>query len=266
MPSPFPGMDPFLEEPNRWPDLHSRLNNAISELIARQVVPNFTVHIEERVHIASPEEIRRQIIAPDAYLVQREAHAAGRGSTATISPPALVEPIYAPEIHNRYIEVLDALSQEVVATLEVLSPANKMSGTTGREHFLRKRQAILSSSTHWIEIDLLRAGERPPEVAGRSDYCSLLARGDRTGPFEVWYTDLRDRLPTIAVPLRPPYDDVPLDLQAALDMAYARAFYDESLNYHRSVPLPRLSPADANWVASRVREWQQARAGASGTE
>src|SRR5688572_4290375 len=154
MPSPFPGMDPYLEDPRFWPDVHSRLNNAISELIGPQVSPSFTVHIEERVRIISMEEILLQRIAPDVFVVQQEARPA-RGSTATlISPSAKVIPLYDTEVHDRFLEIRDAANQEVVTTLEVLSPANKVSGSEGREQFVRKRQSILASGTHWIEIDL----------------------------------------------------------------------------------------------------------------
>jgi hypothetical protein len=253
-------MDPYLEDPRHWPDVHSRLNNAISELIGYQVSPNFTVHIEERVYIASHDELRGQVIAPDVYVVQRESPPTRGSATTLISPSAKVIPLYDPEIHDRFIEVRDALSHEVVSILEVLSPANKTAGTSGRDQFLRKRRTILTSTTHWIEIDLLRAGERPPEVAGRGDYCFHLIRADRSGEYDVWDVNVRDSLPTIAVPLRPPYDDVALDLQAALGMVYERGLYIDKIDYTRPVPAPPLRPADANWAAARVREWQQARA------
>ena len=31
MPSPFPGLDPYLEQPDYWPECHSRLIVAIAE-------------------------------------------------------------------------------------------------------------------------------------------------------------------------------------------------------------------------------------------
>jgi len=123
---------------------------------------------------------------------------------------------------------------------------------------LKKRKATLSSNTHWIEIDLLREGERPEEVAGKSDYYALLHRAGQL-PYEVWFFDLRDQVPTIAVPLRPPFADVPLDLQAAFDTTYARAHYADTVNYGAPIPLPRLRPADETWAKTRVQEWLAAR-------
>ena len=250
----------ILEDPRLWPDVHSRLNNAISELIGYQVSPNFTVHIEERVYIASMDEIRDQRIAPDVFVVQRESRPSKGNAATLISPSTKVIPLYDPEIHDRYIEIRDGLSQQVVAILELLSPANKASSTRGREQFLRKRQAILASATHWIEIDLLRAGERPREAAGRGDYCALVARADRTEGYDVWDANLRDPLPTIAIPLRPPYDDVPLDLQAALTLVYERGDFRGQARLFPASSVPPLLPADANWVAARIHEWQQAHA------
>jgi hypothetical protein len=166
-----------------------------------------------------------------------------------------------PEMRTRYLEIRDTRGREVVTTIELLSPTNKTTDSPGRAQYLDKRKKILSSGTHWIEIDLLRAGERPERIDGQSDYYALLNRGDGYGPFDVWFIDLRDRLPVIAVPLRAPDGDVPLDLQLALDTLYERARYADAIDYTRPVPPPPLRPADANWVAARVREWQEARSG-----
>ena len=212
MRSPFPGMDPYLEAGAGWAGVHSRLINAVSEDLADRLMPAFLVTIEE----------------------------------------GLIEPLLDPEVHDRYVEIRDSLGREVVATIEILSPRNKAPGAPGREAFLRKRSAVFQSGSHWIEIDLLRGGERPPDVRGRSDYYVLLKRGGVAHPFEVWFFDLRDPLPTIAVPLRPPLPDVPLDLQAALSTVYRRGHYADVLPYGSPVPPPPLDPADASWVAAQI--------------
>jgi hypothetical protein len=252
---PFPGMDPYLEEPDQWPDVHATLIGTIRDLLAAQVAPSFIVRIEQRVYIASVEDISRETIAPDVYIVEHPQRNRTTTTTLTASPPILIEPLYEPEVHDRYIEILDARNRELVTTIELLSPANKAPGSGGRAQFLKKRRAVLSSPTHWIEIDLLRGGERPKEVAGRSDYYVLLRRADDRR-YAVWYSNLRDQLPSIAVPLLPPHPDAVLDLQATLNSAYERAFYALSVDYTRPVPPPPLLPPDAAWVAARVREWR----------
>jgi hypothetical protein len=83
--------------------------------------------------------------------------------------------------------------------------------------------------------------------------------GGPVKPFEVWFFDLRDPMPTIAVPLRPPFDDVPLDLQAAFNDSYRRAHYGDMTDYTQPVPPPRLRPADERWTLERIRQWQAQR-------
>jgi len=275
--SPFPGMDPFLEEPTRWGGVHSRLINSISDQLAAAVSPHFIVDIEERVYLVVPNGLDRWPLVPDAYVITAsprsqlqltavpetgpavgsEVAAAPQPllATETITPPVLIQPLYEEEVRHRYIEIRDARNREVVTILEVLSPFNKAAGTPGRRAFLRKRKAVMASQTHWIEIDLLRAGERPAELVGQSDYYALLKRGGPLSPYEVWCFDLRDVLPTIAVPLRPPFADVPLSLAAVLDDVYSRGHYADSLDYTVNPPPPRLRPADVTWAAERVREW-----------
>jgi hypothetical protein len=252
-------MDPFLEEPAEWGGVHSRLINSISDHLADIVSPHFIVEIEERVYITTLDDPERRPIVPDVYLTTGQRAGQPMAAIGVITAPTLVEPLYDVEIRNRYIEIRDARNRQVVATIEVLSPFNKAPGTSGREAFLRKRKTVTASAAHWIEIDLLRAGERPPEVASRSDYYALLKRGGVLGPFEVWYFNLRDPLPTIAVPLRPPFEDVPLNLQAVFEHTYARGHYADSVDYSAAPPPPRLRPADAAWVEARVREWSAAR-------
>ncbi len=247
--SPFPGMDLFLEEPSEWSSIHAWFITTLSEQLADLVSPNFFVKIEQRVYITSLDNPQKRPLVPDVYVITDAPRQAGVAVAAgVIAAPTLIEPLYEPEIR-------DTGQRELVATLEILSPFNKTSGTPGRQAFLHKRQTVMASKVHWLEIDLLRAGERPPEVSGQSDYYALLNRGDAPGPFEVWFIDLRDRLPTIAVPLRPPFADVPLDLQAALDTVYRRAHYADSLDYRRPVPQPALRPADATWARDKVRVW-----------
>lgn len=102
-----------------------------------------------------------------------------------------------------------------------------------------------------MELDFLWAGERPAVVRGQSEYYAVLKRAG-VQPFEVRFISLRDVLPTIAVPLHPPFADVPLDLQAAFETVYACEYYAASLDYTAPIPQP-LRPADATWVANLLQ-------------
>ena len=254
--SPFPGMDPFLEDPTEWGGVHLRLINSISDQLAALVQPNFSVKIEQHVYLITPEESRTQQIVPDVYLIETPPQATWAGAAVGIMVPTIVEPIYEAEITERWIEVRDKRDRSVVTTIEVLSPFNKAKNTSGRSAFLQKRNNVMLSHTHWVEIDLLRAGERPAEVAGKSDYYALLKRSGIFGAYEVWYSDLRDRLPTIGIPLRPPFDDVPLDLQAAFSDIYQRGRYAADIDYAGDAPAPTLRPPVALWIKKQIAAWR----------
>lgn len=254
--SPFPGMDPFLEDPVEWSSVHARLIVSLSDLLAEAVSPDFVVKIEQRVYLTAPDDVEsRQQIIPDVYLVKEPQPAIVAATAGTIVPATVIEPSYDLELRDRYIEIRDSRNREVVTTIELLSPFNKATGAIGYEAFQSKRRQVFNSKTHWIEIDLLRAGERPREVAGKSDYYTLLKRAGEYR-FEVWYFDLRDQMPTIAVPLRPPFEDVPLDLQAAFHDTYRRAHYAQSIDYSGNMPLPLLRAADVVWVQAQVKAWR----------
>jgi hypothetical protein len=261
MNSPFPGMDPYLEEPARWGGVHSRLINSISDLLTRLVSPRFFVEIEEKVYITGEDRDDERWVVPDVYLAARPlvSHPS-TVSAPVITEPTLIEPLDYEEVRDRHIEIYDAESRAVVTIVEVLSPFNKAAGAAGRRAFMWKRKTVMASDVHWMEIDLLRAGERPNEVRGQSDYYALLKRGNTTRPYAVWLFDLRDALPTLAVPLRPPFEDVPLELRLALEDVYTRGDYVSKIDYSRLPPPPRLRPADEAWAKERVSAWLAARA------
>lgn len=258
MRSPFLGMDPYLEAPTRWPSVHHRLLSTIADTLGDALAPAFIVTVEERVYIATPDDLLRMPwMQPDVFLVETAGPASFSTSSAVITPPLLIEPLEEEEVRERYLEIVDVETRAVVTVIEVLSPTNKTGATTGRAQFLEKRRRVLASQTNWIEIDLLRAGERPPEATGRGDYYALLHRGVPGSPYEVWAATVQQRLPTIGVPTRVPLPDTPLDLQAVVDSVYRRGHYDLAIDYTAPVPAPPLAPASARWVAERIADWRR---------
>ncbi len=259
--SPFPGMDPFLEAAYRWKSVHTRLIVGMSDALSAQLPPEYAVEIEERVYITQPGDPDRRSIEPDVYIIRETATPyLALPAPNAVTPPSILQTLDSdPRVEDRYLEIRDTESREVVTTLELLSPFNKRPGAQGFDAFQNKRSAVMASQTHWIEIDLLRAGSRPQETAGKSDYYALLKRGDRPRPYEGWFFNLQNRMPTIAVPLRPPHADVPLDLQAVWDEMVRRARYAQSIDYSQPAPPPPLRPADERWAQARIQAWQAAR-------
>jgi hypothetical protein len=257
--SPFPGMDPYLERPDRWSGVHTRLIAVIGEMLARQVAPRFFVDSEDNVYILGLDDPAHALVRPDLSIVEAVGVGAPAPSHGRITAPVVLELPLPLEIRAPYLKVIDTVDRRVVTTIEVLSPVNKVSGSSGQRDFLRKRGQILNSNTHWLEIDLLRAGTRPLGIPSRDDYDAALHRAGALNRLDVWFVSLREPLPTVAVPLQPPFEDVPLDLQEAVGQVYDRYRYDTGIDYTEEPPAPPLREADAAWMRERVAAWRQAR-------
>jgi hypothetical protein len=151
-----------------------------------------------------------------------------------------------------YIEIRDRDGEVVITVIELLSPTNKRPGSD-RGHYLAKRKQYLASSAHYVEIDLLRGGERmPADDLPDCDYCVLVRRSENRPRAGVWPLRLRDRLPLIPIPLRAPDPDARLDLQELLHQVYDRAGYRYRI--YAAPPRPPLHPEDARWAEAVVVE------------
>jgi len=254
MPSPFPGMDPYLEHAGLWPDVHHRLISLISDEIAGQVRPRYYVRIEERVYLSDEFTPGRRVIVPDVHVTAGSA--AGRplsprdGGGVAVAEPIGVTVEFRGEIREPRLEIIDREGHRVVTVIEILSPANKAYKGRGRTSFEEKRDEVTDSESHWIEIDLLRDGEgfTPREVLPPHEYLALVSRAEERPRGLLWPIRLDQRLPVVPVPLRPEDPDATLDLQAVLTSAYDRAGYDLSVDYRRD-PVPPLPPEWAEWSA-----------------
>ena len=104
-------------------------------------------------------------------------------------------------------------SGHIVTTIEVLSPGNKRGGE-GRQQYLLKRNACLLGERNFVELDLLRGGTRMPPANDypAGEYFVTLFRMTRPGKCGLWPIGLRDRLPTVPIPLLPGEGDLRLDL------------------------------------------------------
>ncbi len=256
MSSPFPGMDPYLEDPGLWPDVHHELISVMREILNRALRPAYHVRVEERIYVSDEDDPGRVVIVPDL----RVSESRGRGSrrqipstaaTATLEAvePVLLTTLIDAEIHEARLEIIDRAERVVVTVIEVLSPSNKVPGSRGRASYQQKRQEVMTSDSHLVEIDLLRAGLRLParEALPDADYYIHVSRTDLRPRGLVWPVQLSQRLPSVPIPLRHGDSDTPLDLQQALNTAYERAGYDLEIDY-RQPPAPPLIPGQQQWA------------------
>jgi hypothetical protein len=266
MPSPFPGMDPYLESPDWFPDLHHGLIYLIKESLQHSLPEPYFAQSDQRVWM----EYSRRHIEPDVEVVRssRKRLKRSRGGTAVAEPRAapLVVPVEFIEdgpFEEAFIQIRRRRGKNVqlVASLEILSLSNKKTGNPGREKYLAKQREILDSPVHLIEIDLLRGGTYAlavPSVLVRAkaspfDYLVSIRRFDRPKEFLAYPIALPQRLPEITIPLLPGDPDVPLDLQAIFDRAYDGGPYQREIEYGKDPIVPRLKPEQAEWAAAVLK-------------
>ena len=247
VPSPFPGMNPFIEQAAHWQDFHTELLTTIRRSLTPQVGPNYVVRIEEHLYIHDmPPEPRRPVGRADVSVARSGATNGAGVATDVLEAPAEVEIPEQDEERVRFLEVRDRRGRELITVIELLSPSNKRPGE-GRELYLAKRREILRSPAHLVEIDLLR-GWTPPPIANRPvcDYSVMVSRAERRPRAGFWAVRLRDRLPVIPIPLRIEDADARVDLQEALHSAYDAAGYERDI--YEGTPEPALSAEDAAWA------------------
>lgn len=261
MPSPFPGMDPYLEG-YLWADVHQALAYQFRRQLAPLVAPDYAVRLAvTMLHDRVPAH-ELGIMYPDVEIIrhQRDSHQhepAEYTQGAVAPAPIRVRLPLVVTVRIVTVEVRDVAKNQLVTSIEILSPANKRE--PGLRHYLAKRDELQAAGVHLLEIDLIRRGTRSwslEQVPSRA-YLATLIRAAHTHA-EVWPIGLRDRLPTLPVPLRAPDADVPLDMQAALTTIYDEANYALTLNYHEPPPNPPLSSEDTAWVAHCIRQWEGA--------
>lgn len=257
--SPFPGMDPYLEQ--HCGDVHHRLVQYIADQLQAGLPDDLRARVEERVFVAT-EAGERRLVAPDVRVIERHPSSSAPPRSDGDAGVAVMEPliIHLPldPITEGYIEVLDIRAgRRVVTVIEVLSPANKTGGR-GQDLYIQTQQEVLASDANLVEIDLLRAGHRVLAVSPdliprpyRTPYLVCVTRGRWPDRAEVYPIPPRERMPAIKVPLREADHDVPLDLQAAVSQVYRNGRYDD-IDYTVE-PEPPLDPQDAAWADALLR-------------
>ena len=79
MPSPFPGMDPYLEHPTLWHGVHNGLIAALQLSLAPRLRPCYYVALEDRLYITEPDQ-RVFVGRPDVAVAEADAPTVVGGS------------------------------------------------------------------------------------------------------------------------------------------------------------------------------------------
>ena len=268
MPSPFPGMDPWLEHPFLFPDVHDSFVTYLRDALNAVLPAPYVAALRARIWL----EKAQRPIGPDVEVVRDEGDDAddeivvGNGGTAVaqlVATKPVVIRVVDEEFHEGFVDILKQADAEeqVVTTIELLSMSNKSPGEQGRDMYRKKQRDILNSKVHLVEIDLLRGGQHstiPPrwrikKKVGLFDYHVSIHHFDKLELYFVYAWQLAARLPTIAVPLLPGDGEVTVDLQTVLDKCYELGHYERRARYKTRAMDPPLTPAQLEWVQSILR-------------
>ena len=198
---------------------------------------DYRVAVEKRVYLSQGDDAI-WVDIPDVTVTSNDQPIRQPVCSAVaVAAPITVEIPLAEEVPERYLEIREGATGRVITTIELLSPKNKRAGV-GRDAYLNKRQQILSSATHLVEIDLLRAGVPLPTIGlVKADYRILISRSSERPQAHLYAFSLRQPIPTFAVPLSSEADEPVIDLQPLLHKIYDRARFELAVDYNQ-MPKP----------------------------
>jgi hypothetical protein len=254
MPSPFPGIDPYIECQDFWPDFHHDFIGTLRRAINEQLPVPYVARIDERMNLVelAQEEVKR--ILPDLAVVRQgpgQTTAAASQGTLTLEPVTI--PLkFLEEYREAFIEILHRPDHKLVAVVEVLSPGNKAGNT--RRDYLARRNGLMNREVHLIEIDFLVGGRRLPmeRPLPPGDLFALVARAERRPDCDVFAWTIRQPLPTIPIPLLAPDPDLLVNLAPLFASVYEQALYARSIDYRAPLSIP-LAPEDRAWAEELAR-------------
>lgn len=258
-PSPFPGMDPFLEA--HWQDVHARLILYACDQLEEQLPGNLIARVEERV-VLETDDTDPRAVYPDVKVIEhrlRRSAAVGTASRTPVMEPVIVRYRSEPATET-FINIVDPASAgSLVTVIEILSLANKLAGK-GQRQYRQKQRELCAARVSLVEIDLLRQGRRAVSLPLgeiprrlRTTYLACVRRGWTPDAFEIYPLPLKQPLPAIHIPLRETDEDISLDLQAILNQAYRKGRYRTTIDY-RDGPQPPLTGDEAKWAKALVKK------------
>ncbi len=260
MPSPFPGMDPYLEDPGFWQGFHTTLLTAIRAAITPMLPPGFYAEVEQHIWFLEEDQpTRPKHVKPDVYILEGpgEKNPGRRAASGAVvcTPPTIraTMPNIIRELGQHTVRIRDVRNRKVITAIELLSPSNKFAGAD-RDRYLLTRDEFIANGTHMVEIDLLRSGNRLPiNLVPDGDYYIYVTDAAYYNEVAIWVLTVRDPIPPFQIPLTPQHAPLVLSLRPCIDRAYDEANYGPQLNYSHP-PVPPLRSTDAVWAADLLKK------------
>jgi hypothetical protein len=223
MPSPFPGMDPYLEQEKFWPTFHYNLMNVLFQVVTPSLVERYRARVLERVFTVE------HVLFTS---VRREEH------------------------REPYLEIRQRSDGKLITLVEAVSPTNKTTAQ-GRQSFMEKRQEAQRLRANIVEMDLVLDGQRIHDFSREKlptwDYNVVVTRSPRPEQFELYTANLDKRLPRFRMPLATDDRDTVVDLQSALNRVYDQGDFAVTVDY-QSDPQTKLDAEQRRWLNRFLRD------------
>jgi Protein of unknown function (DUF4058) len=245
-------MDPYLEHPALWPDVHNRLIAALADDLSERVAPQYYVGLERRTYLLKADDLVF-VGRPDLAVVPAPDAPVPVPQPDTTSTLVLeVDVPMQDEVSENFLEIHEVKTGKLITIVELLSPVNKLH-RQGRDGYERTRGYIFSR-TSLVEIDLLRAGEPMPVIGAqvKSDYRIFVSRGTQRPRAALMAFTLRQPIPAFTLPLLPGDAEPEVALNRIVHDLYHRARFDLRLDYTQP-PVPPLSEADTAWARELLK-------------
>ena len=223
MPSPFPGMDPYLEDEALWPVFHHQLVMCLYQILLPGLVDRYRARVNQR-HYVTEQALFTSVV--------REEH------------------------NEDYIEIRQRSDGRLITLVDLVSPANKLTAE-GRSAYLNKRREGRSANANLVELDLVLQGQPTLEYSRDGlpdwDYAVTVTRSTQPERYEIYTATLQKRLPRFRLPLASDDRDTVLDLHTAFTRCYDQAGFAAKIDYGRDPTTP-LNSEDRQWLQEILRQ------------
>jgi hypothetical protein len=223
MPSPFPGMDPYLEDESLWGVFHHQFVTCLYQTLLPGLVDRYRARVCQRHYVTEQ---------------------------------ALFTSVVREERQEDYVEIRQRSDNRLVTLLDVVSPHNKTTAQ-GRAAYLEKRREGRSASANLVEIDLVLQGQPTLEYSRDGlpawDYAVTVTRSTQPERYEIYTTTLQKRLPRFRLPLAADDRDTVLDLHVAFTRCFDQGAFTTKIDYSRG-PSTTLSDEHRRWVSELLKQ------------
>ncbi len=226
MPSPFPGMDPYLEDAQHWKVFQQQFVAGLYHVLLPGLVDRYRARIAMRSY--------------------------------TLEMPLFTSVIREPH-DEPFVEIRERSDGRLVTLIDVVSPMNKTTGT-GRDAYLATRSLVESQRASALEIDLITHGtpmlDYSRDALPEHDYTFTVTRGHVPGKFEIYTATVQKRLPKFKLPLAQDDRDTMLDLQDVFRRAYDLGSFGKTVAYDNPLPASvTLSDVNRAWVEILLKQY-----------